>query len=216
MKEKAFHEKMFGLSLAAAGPAMLAEHGRERGHAFLAAARAEFARLLPDLPPHRTLLARVNFTAAPTALAFHRAVSPHMPGDRALAAAHGFMAAAIPGVFASQVPAFLLRLMGAPALCAPVLGLLLRRDNLADDPEGWIFRVLPRRKGHIADFDVTRCGVHRYFEKNGVPELTSRTICPLDDWFCARVFPPGSRLERETLLSRGDACCAFRFLGPGA
>lgn len=216
MREKAFHRKTFEGALAAAGPAVLAARGRELGGEILEQARSNFLELFQDLPPHRTILGQLNFSAAPTALAFYRAALPLMGREPALDAVRSFMQAAVSGIFQKEVPALARRALKSPLLVYSAFSLLLRRDNWADDPEGWIYKPLPRQPGHIMDFDITRCGVHRYFSMKGAPELTSRAICPLDDWFAENALAQGSRLSRETLISRGDSCCAFRFIGPDA
>ncbi|MEW5735171.1 MAG: L-2-amino-thiazoline-4-carboxylic acid hydrolase [Thermodesulfobacteriota bacterium] len=215
MKEKGFHQEQFARAVALAGPAVLSLHGRERGESILSAARKNFGDLLPGLPAHRTLLSWGNFTGAPIALAYYRAVSPLMVREQALADTQTFMTEVLSGIY-SSLPAAARRVLRIPGLFELGLHALLRRDTWADDPQGWIFHVLPRQPGHLFDFDVTRCGVHRYLSEQGAPELTSRAICPLDDWFAENALPPGTRLSRATYLSRGDSCCSFRYLKPGA
>jgi len=73
-------------------------------------------------------------------------------------------------------------------------------------PPGYIFERLPSSEG--ISFDMQRCPVAEYFQKQEASDLCVGTWCNLD-FALAEMW--GGRLERTETLAAGHARCDFRF-----
>ena len=178
----------------------------------LESAKRHYAHLRPSVPVLKTLGGRVNLAAAVMVLPVYLALSERLDRDRALLLAARFNEAFLLA-FMHKKAAFLVRRAAKNAFAVrAAIRLLAFSDNRADDPNGWMYEILPTEKGHLADLDVLRCGAHKYLSENGAPELTRAAICPLDDLFAARFMPPGTSLARSRYQSEGAESCDFRYI----
>jgi len=186
--------------------------GEEGADMFFSDARDVFSDLKKDIPDLKSPMNRTNFAAAPFALSAYRAAMPRMEPDEALDFAAGLSLAAVDGFLKEEMPWIARKVMGSRFLLLPVVSILFRVESLWDEPEGWAYRFPRPRKNELLSVDVARCGIQRFMEAHGAPDLCRKAICPGDDMIVAAYFPAGTRLERSKLISEGDTCCAFRFI----
>ena len=79
-----------------------------------------------------------------------------------------------------------------------------------NDPNGWVYEFLPTEKGHLIDFNVKRCGMHKFLSEHGAPELT-QLLCKCDYYMAENFLPKGVKLIRTQTIAEGAEYCDFRY-----
>lgn len=193
-------------------PALEEALGRDAAREVLESAKRHYDRLRPGVPALKTMGGRVNLAAAVVVLPVYLALIESLSRDRALLLAARFNEDFLLA-FMNKKAAFFVRLAAKSRFAVrAAIRLMVFTDNRADDPNGWMYELLPAGKGHLADLNVKRCGAHKYLSENGASELTRAAICPLDDLFVAHIMPSGTILTRTQYQSEGAQCCDFRYI----
>lgn len=98
-----------------------------------------------------------------------------------------------------------LRLVVRKIAFGPFFAMARRSARLVGQhPEGWKMQYR-KVDGTDSDWDVevTDCGVIKYYEKHGVPELAS--YCNFLDYLQSRTY--GMGMKNPTNIGQGDAVC---------
>jgi hypothetical protein len=214
MREKShlrFADKAFESSLKW-GQGTLAEAlGSEKALLVQDCMREKWAKIRHTYPRLVTPYSRILMLGAVFALPLYLALGREMEEDKALAICQAHVEACAEAFAAEKIPKIFFFAFKIPLLHVAATRLNLLAERLGNDPSGWFYKIMPKRHRMLIGYDVTRCGLHKYFSEMGVPELTAGAICPYDETMTRKHFPPGTRLVRTTFLSQNQSCCDFRY-----
>lgn len=214
MKEKShlpFADKVFEKSLDYGFSTLAKALGPEKALLIQDCMKGEWAKIRPTYPRLVTPYSRILMLGAVFALPLYLALGREMEEGQALAICQAHVEACAEGFAADRIPKIFFFAFKIPLLHVAATRLNLLAEKLGNDPNGWLYRIMPKQPGMLIGYDVTRCGLHKYFTQMGVPELTAGAVCPYDETMTQKHFPPGTRLVRTRLLSKGQPCCDFRY-----
>jgi hypothetical protein len=175
--------------------------------AVLAAARAEFDRLIPELPyigGRRNVFTPVMVVNG-WLLALHRAMTARGRSARDVIR----VCAEVSDDFFRSAPGRLLRLLGRLAFTWPVWALLRWQAERSQErryPEDFVYRVERTDEGEVAlVFD--ECAVNKFYDAQGTPEL--KPYCNFFDVTYSRVM--GMGIDARETIGLGCARCSLRY-----
>jgi L-2-amino-thiazoline-4-carboxylic acid hydrolase-like protein len=185
--------------------------GEARVDAFRGGARARFVALEPSLPRFESSVNTMFFTGGPQALAIYRTLRDDMAMERdpALALTEEVLTAFMTRKFMNPLvgPAMTLALR-----IGPIRRLVLKKQLEANDDanasDGFRFETVDDPEA-LAAFDVHECGVAKFAQQHGAPEIVP-IICQLDDVMASALR--GIELRRTGTIGRGAARCDFRYV----
>jgi hypothetical protein len=198
---------------AAARPVLLARYGERAIEEMLPEIRAEYERLIPELPfigGSRNRLTE-NLIGTTSSLALYIVLRGRGESPEQVGALHQEIVEA----YLSALPKWRFRLMRG--LLSTKVGLGLVRWSLKRAaamslerryPEDFVFRYVAGRDGEF-DFglDYEACAIVNFFRRQGAQEFT-RYVC-LFDYPHSRLA--GTGLVRTRTLAEGAETCDFRF-----
>jgi hypothetical protein len=84
-----------------------------------------------------------------------------------------------------------------------------RSSNKADESDGQRFEILKQKGNLFYGMNVTRCGVVKYLDREGAPELAILT-CRGDDQI-VKFLPKNIAFQRSQVIAEGAPHCDFRY-----
>ena len=170
-------------------------------------ARAEFQRLIPQLPYIGGKRNPLTFNLVSTAwfLALNRAMLDQGKEINEL----GPLLLDIYQAWIDTYPAWLLRLRGWWAFTPMARQRLERRSRLSQErryPGNWVFSFITKN-GHDFGVDYTECGIYKFCQEQNATELMPY-LCSVDFIMSERM---NLGLQRTMTLAEGSPQCDFRF-----
>ncbi len=188
-------------------PFLVRRYGKSFVNSVEPVSRAEFQRLMPQLPYIGGRRNPLTFNLVSTAwfLALYRAIRDQGKEINEL----GPLLLDIYQAWIDTYPAWLLRLRGWWAFSPMARRRLERRSRLSKErryPGNWVFSFIPKN-GHDFGVDYTECGIYKFCQEQNATELMPY-LCSVDFIMSERM---GLGLERTMTLAEGVQRCDFRF-----
>lgn len=188
-------------------PLLIQRYGESFVNTVTPAARAEFQRLIPQLPYIGGKSNHLTFDLVSSAwfVALYRAMQDQGKDLDEL----GPLLLDLYRALLESLPGWLRRLRGWWAFTPMFTRRLQRRAQRSQDrrfPGDWVYTFVPKN-GHDYGVDYTDCGVYKFCQEQGVTELMPY-LCSVDFIMSEQL---GLGLERTTALAAGGERCNFRF-----
>ncbi|MDI6798084.1 MAG: L-2-amino-thiazoline-4-carboxylic acid hydrolase [Desulfatibacillaceae bacterium] len=206
-----FADKAFESSLKWGQDTLAKALGPEKALVMQGMMREKWAQIRHTYPCLVTPYSRILMLGAVFALPLYLALGREMEEEKALAICQAHVEACAEAFAAEKIPKIFFFAFKIPLLHVAATRLNLLAEKLGNDSNGWLYKIMPKQPGMLIGYDVTRCGLHKYFTEMGVPELTAGAICSYDETMTRKHFPKGTRLVRTRLLSKNQPCCDFRY-----
>jgi len=189
-----------------AKPVFVEQFGSDQSDDLLAAMEAIYRDLEPGAPHLTNEKNKMLLRIAVDAVALYRVLPAGMPQDEKLALEQGFVNNWMDGQFE--------RWIARKVWATPLLHRLYRRwwfrlSNKADEPDGQRFEMVKRQDNLFYGFNVTRCGLVKYLNQEGAPEL-GPVICRGDE-HVEKYLPRNVEFKRTQVIAEGAAYCDFRY-----
>jgi hypothetical protein len=189
-------------------PMLVQRYGEPFVRIVAADARAEFQRLIPQLPfigGRRNPLLTFFLVSTGWYLAFYRAMQKQGKDINEL----GPLILDIYQSWMDSYPAWVLHLAGWLAF-TPITRRRLERNSkisqLRRYPGDWLFSFVPKN-GHDFGVDYTECGIYKFCQEQNATELMPY-LCSVDFIMSERM---NLGLQRTMTLAEGSQKCDFRF-----
>jgi len=203
----ATRHRAFETFLRAAHALLVEREGPAFADEVVSAARAEYARVLPEVPDiggSRNVFQPV-MTVNGWLAALHRALAAR---GRKASDSIAVTQAVFDG-WLRKLPAFVLRSIGWLLLTAPVRGYFERQARRSQDrryPEDFVWQV-ERGEGGEISFIFDECAVNKWYDAQGLREL--KPYCNFADVTYSRLM--GMGIDATQTIGLGCPQCALRF-----
>jgi hypothetical protein len=199
-------DKQIKRALRFARPVLASQVNSTKAQAILAAMEANYQTLAPEVPSLKSPFNRMTLKIAVDMVAFYRALLTELPQPEALELIQPFVNNWMDGQFD--------RWIARTIYANRTLHRIYRRwwfadINRADEPDGQKFEFLPPAGNLYYGVNVTRCGMVKFLNRMGAPEL-GPFICR-GDYHIQKNLPPGIEFKRTQVIVEGGQCCDFRY-----
>jgi hypothetical protein len=194
-----------------ANPVLVEQFGSERSDDLLAAMAAIYPDLEPGVPRLTNGKNQMLLRIAVDALALYRVLPVGMPQDEKLTLVQAFVDNWMDGQFERWIAR---KVWATPLLHRLYRWWWFRSSNKADELDGQRFEMVKRQGNLFYGFNVTRCGLVKYLNQEGAPEL-GPVICRGDE-HVEKYLPQNVEFKRTQVIAEGAAYCDFRYYFTGS
>lgn len=189
-----------------AKPVLVEQFGPERSGDLLADMKAIYRDLEAGVPRLANGKNQMLLRIAVDALALYRVLPAGMPQDEKLALVQAFVNNWMDGQFERWIAR---KVWATPLLHRLYRWWWFRSANKADEPDGQRFKMVERQGNLFYGFNVTRCGIVKYLNQEGAPEL-AKVICRGDN-HVEKYLPDNVEFKRTNVIADGAPHCDFRY-----
>jgi hypothetical protein len=189
-----------------AKPVFIEQFGSEQSDDLLAAMEAIYRDLEPSAPRLTNEKNQMLLRIAVDAVALYRVLPAGMPPGEKLAMVQAFVNNWMDGQFERWIAR---KVWSTPLLHRLYRWWWFRSSNKADEPDGQRFEMVKRCDNLFYGFNVTRCGLVKYLNREGEPEL-GPVICRGDE-HVEKYLPQNVEFKRTQVIAEGAAYCDFRY-----
>lgn len=199
-------EKQVARALRFAKPVLERRYGFEKSNQVLSAMEAYYPNLEAGVPKLENNLNWMLLRIAVDALALYRVLPSDSSQEVKLQLIQEFVNNWMDGQFERWITR---KVWGARFLHRLLRIWWFRSVNKADELDGQWFDYVKPEGNLFYGVNVTRCGIVKYLNQEGVPELT-KLICNGDD-HVRKYLPRNVEFVRTQVIAEGAEYCNFRY-----
>ncbi len=185
--------------------------GQDKASTINQSMRENYLKLKPSIPQMKTKFAQQLLMYAIRSFLLYKEIANEKEQDDAFNIVIDYGKAVLDKELIEGFSPITRAMMKNRFLFPKITRLIREKMNRSNDPNGWQYDFFKPEKGHLLDFNVTRCGMLKFLTDQGVPELTN-VICRLDFHMAENFLPKCAKLVRTQTIAEGAECCDFRYL----
>jgi len=206
-----FFDNPFQQSLKWGKPFLIDRFGKEKALALNHSMEEIYQELRPRLPQMKTKTAKQLLIYAIRSYVLYRAIQDEMEQEEAFDLITDYGKAVLDVEWIEGFSPIVRATLKNRFLFPKVTQLVREKMNQSNDPNGWQYEFFKPESGHLLDFNVTRCGMLKFLDNQGIPELTD-VICRLDYHMAENFYPKCAKLVRTKTIAEGAEYCDFRYI----
>lgn len=199
-------KKQIRRALRFAKPVLVERFGLQQTQDRLTAMKMIYHDLRPNLPQVENDKNQMILRIAVDALAFYRILPPGLLQDEKQGLVQRFVNNWMDGQFDRWIAR---RVWATPFLHRLYRIRWFRSVNRADELDGQRFEYKEPQDNLFYGVNVTRCGIVKYLNREGAPELAS-VICR-GDHHIEKYLPRNVAFKRTQTIAEGGVFCDFRY-----